>query len=566
MGSFFSAAQDVDRTASRFGPGAAAMFSFLAACGVVTLVADGEIADAAGAVGVLIGSAVTGAVFLRRARVLDGRERFGWSLIGIGILIAAFGVLVVAVMFFATGDAPAFGWTDLFFFVSYGAIATGFGSLPHTQGSPLERVRMLIDGTIGAVFLGALMLVYLVPSLMQSLETSSLVTRVVGGLYPFADLVVLTIALLVLLRRSAHRFDVRVALFSVGLVAQVIGDVIFVASAESGSFEDTEPLYVMNLMALAAIFAAAYLLRVSPPLREYAERNPSSWILVAPYLSAVGMLAVFIVDTLRSPAKQAHGVLLAATVLVGLLVIARQGVAIVENRRYVERHRNVLVSTISHELRTPLTAISGFVDLLREDGDSLSRADQSDMLDIVHSQAEYMSRIVADLIMLARDAGNDIDLRVEPVQMSEFALASIQASGVSEGVVAVECPPDLVGYVDPSRLQQLVVNLLTNASRYGGSKILVRIELRGSSLVVEVHDDGAGIPRRHEVRVWDRFERGPHRLNAATPGSGIGLAIVAAVAESHGGTATYRRSRALGGACFEVVLPASGIPADGLST
>ena len=77
----------------------------------------------------------------------------------------------------------------------------------------------------------------------------------------------------------------------------------------------------------------------------------------------------------------------------------------------------------------------------------------------------------------------------------------------------------------------------------------------GADLTFSVHDDGAGIPRRYEVRVWDRFERGPNRLNASVPGSGIGLAIVRAIADAHGGTATYTTSDVLGGACFIVRLP-----------
>jgi signal transduction histidine kinase len=104
-------------------------------------------------------------------------------------------------------------------------------------------------------------------------------------------------------------------------------------------------------------------------------------------------------------------------------------------------------------------------------------------------------------------------------------------------------------------MQQVLINLLTNAARYGGPHRLVRVVATGSDLVLEVHDDGEGIPRRYEVRVWDRFERGPNRLNASVPGSGIGLSIVLAIADAHGGTANYRRSERLGGACFEVYLP-----------
>ncbi|MCL1598958.1 MAG: HAMP domain-containing histidine kinase, partial [Actinomycetia bacterium] len=256
--------------------------------------------------------------------------------------------------------------------------------------------------------------------------------------------------------------------------------------------------------------------------------------------------------------SRADHVLLIGTITVGLLVIARQGVAIAENRAHIEQQRNALVSTISHELRTPLTAITGFIDLLREPDDVLDDAERKEMFDIVHQQTGYMARIVSDLIMLARGADSDIDLMVREVSMVDLVASAIHASGVSPQSVTVDCSPDLVGFVDPERIQQVLVNLLTNAARYGGPNRIVRVSGKGSGLILEVHDDGPGIPRRYEVRVWDRFERGPNRLNAAIPGSGIGLAIVQAIASTHGGIASYRTSEVLGGACFVVTLPARG--------
>ncbi len=70
------------------------------------------------------------------------------------------------------------------------------------------------------------------------------------------------------------------------------------------------------------------------------------------------------------------------------------------------------------------------------------------------------------------------------------------------------------------------------------------------NLVLEVHDNGRGVPKRDHNLMWNRFERGAHRFNAAIPGSGIGLSVVAAITEAHGGVASYRQSERLGGACF----------------
>lgn len=542
----------------RFGPWALAMFGFFIACGLLTAFGDQETADAAGALGVFVGSAVSGTLFLLRARAFTGRERVGWSLIGGGLLVAATGVLTVAVLFFATGDAPTFGWPDLFFFTTYAFIIAGIGTLPHTHGSPLHRWRMVLDGLIGAVSIGALMWVFLLSDVIHEMETAPLMNRVIGGVYPFLDLVVFTVAVSVLLRRSAYRFDSRLALFTVGVVAQVFGDTVFLLSGAAGSFEDAEPIYALNLLAGAAFFATAYLLEDTPPAREYADRRTPLLVLVAPYIPAVGMLFVYLIGANWAAMDDENRVLLNAMIIVGLLVIVRQGVAIRENRTLVEQQRNTLVSSISHELRTPLTSIVGFVELLEQDDGSLAPEEQREMLEIVHQQVHYMSRIVSDLIMLARGDGSDMGLKVEPVRVDTLVGASIHASGVPPQSVTVDCPRDLVAFVDPDRMQQVIVNLLTNASRYGGPHRLVRVVAKGSDIAFEVHDDGDGIPRRYELTVWERFERGPNRLNASVPGSGIGLAIVDAIAHAHGGSARYRTSEILGGACFAVALPGRG--------
>ena len=238
----------------RFGGYAIAMFVFLGICGLITVVGAREAADTAGVLGVFVGSSITGLLFLRNARHLSGRERLAWSLVGIGVIAAATGVFAVAAVFAAAGDAPAFGWTDLFFFAAYSFMLAGFIALPQTQGSPFQRTRMILDGLIGAVSIGALLWAFVLSDLMHDLEGLSASTRVIGAMYPFLDLVVFTAAMLVLLRRSAHRFDIRLAFFTVGVTAQVFGDVMFLASARAGSFEEAQPLFIANLIAVAAFF------------------------------------------------------------------------------------------------------------------------------------------------------------------------------------------------------------------------------------------------------------------------------------------------------------------------
>ncbi|MEZ5175177.1 MAG: HAMP domain-containing sensor histidine kinase [Acidimicrobiia bacterium] len=541
-------------TQQRFGPFALAVFGFLGLCGLVTLIGSKDVADAAGALGVFVGSGIAGWLFIHRARSVTGRERVAWSLIGVGLCIASMGVIVVAVVYFVQGDAPAFGWTDLFFLTTYLLVIVGAAALPYSQGSPLQRARMLLDGLIGAVSVAALLWVFLLADMTMGLAGASALTRTIGALYPFLDLAVLTVAMSVLLRRSRHRFDVRVALFTAGVFFQVVGDIAFFASGQTGSFQDANPLYVINLIAIGLYFASASLVGQPSIGREYADRNPPLWTQVAPYVPAVGMLGVLVAEAVVGGGETVEPILVVAVIVVGLLVIARQGVAIVDNRATIEEQRDLLVTTISHELRTPLTAIVGYLDLLMENDDELER-EQRSMVSIIHEQADYMATIVSDLMMLARGSDGGIDLDIEPVRVVDLTVAALHAAGIDPSSVEVECQPALGAFVDRSRMQQVLVNLLTNAERYGGERRIVRITADGSDITVEVHDNGPGVPRRHEMRVWERFERGPNRLNAIVPGSGIGLAVVRAIAEAHGGVTTYRSSELLGGACFSVLLP-----------
>jgi two-component system sensor histidine kinase AdeS len=166
-----------------------------------------------------------------------------------------------------------------------------------------------------------------------------------------------------------------------------------------------------------------------------------------------------------------------------------------------------------------------------------------------------MARLVTDLVMLARDNHRNVPLVLTERTVSSIVVGALR--GVETGNAQIE--DDFVGdayvRVDADRVRQALTNLLSNAVRYGGGHVLVTGQLVDHDLLLEVHDNGRGVPTRFETAIWERFERGAHRLNAVTPGMGIGLAIVQAIAEAHGGRAEYRKSEKLGGACFSLLIP-----------
>jgi two-component system sensor histidine kinase BaeS len=241
-----------------------------------------------------------------------------------------------------------------------------------------------------------------------------------------------------------------------------------------------------------------------------------------------------------------------STVAVVVLTFSRQAVSIRENREQGGVDRQNLVSSISHELRTPLTSMFGMLELVRAGEIELTDSERKEFLDTAANQARHMGRIVSDLIILARDQDDTIHVAPAPCQLDQLIRDAV---GKIEGGEVVEMTASLMTVtVDPERFQQAIANLVGNAVKYGGGRVLVKV-VSGENLVVEVHDDGPAVPTKYELVIWNRFERGPRKLDSRVPGSGNGLAIVAKVAQAHGGSAGYRRSEALGGACFFVSIP-----------
>ncbi len=512
-------------------------------------------AKVVGSAGILLTNLAAAVVFVVRARGLPSQERRAWTLVGLGLGSGVLGIAVMAVMWLATGTVPAFGPADVVFLLGYAVALAGFASLPHTSGTGWHRLRVALDGLIGAVSLGTVIWVAVLSPVLPRLDEAPLWERIVGSLYPLLDVAVFVVLMIVTVRRSSYRFDLRLLLFGAGVLAQVLGDVSYLVSGVGRSFADAEPNFGFYLAAAAAFLTVALVVDRSPEPREYAERRIPVWAMILPYSAAVVMVLLLVFHVVTDGLGDTDRPLLLATTLVGLLVAVRQGAAIREARVLVERERATLVSSISHELRTPLTSLVGFLDLL-EDGEGLSDAERAEMVGIVREQALYMSRIVSDLLMLSRDRPEDLQVEVASVEVEAMLRTAVSACGQRPEAVLVDVEPGLRALVDPHRIRQAVINLLVNATRYGGPTRLVEARHgRGAALVIAVHDDGPGVPRRYELAVWERFERGAHRYDARIPGSGIGLAIVAAVARAHGGVATYRRSERLGGACFALELP-----------
>ncbi|MFE7105828.1 sensor histidine kinase [Streptomyces sp. NPDC057575] len=239
-----------------------------------------------------------------------------------------------------------------------------------------------------------------------------------------------------------------------------------------------------------------------------------------------------------------------------------------EARQESETRVRQFVADASHELRTPLASIRGYAELTRR-GREETGPDTRHALGRIESEAERMTGMVEDLLLLARlDAGRPLGLEstdLSPVVVD--AVSDARAAGESGHHWRLELPDEPAAvHGDPTRLHQVLVNLLANARTHTPPGTTVAVRVRGAAgrpwVTLEVEDDGPGIPPELLPHVFERFARGDASRSRSAGSTGLGLAIVQAVVAAHGGRAEV--DSVPGRTVFAVHLPAEPVkPAAG---
>ncbi|MGD9795447.1 MAG: sensor histidine kinase [Acidimicrobiia bacterium] len=218
------------------------------------------------------------------------------------------------------------------------------------------------------------------------------------------------------------------------------------------------------------------------------------------------------------------------------------------------------VADASHELRTPVASIRAFADLYRQGG-LTTEADVADAMRRIGSESARVADLVEDLLLLAKlDEGRP--LLSEPVDLAQIVRDCALDVSVTHPSrdVRVRTEGDITLTGDDAKLRQVVANLLDNALVHGGDEAVVSLVARreGDVCVIEVRDDGEGFVTERPDQAFDRFWRGdPARVRAGT-GSGLGLSIVRAIIEAHGGMVTLTSAPGMGTnvRCVLPVVPA----------
>ncbi|MEX2134372.1 MAG: ATP-binding protein [Acidimicrobiia bacterium] len=527
----------------------------LLAAGIIAVLVSPERADTIGFLGLIVGMSTAGILFFRRSKGLERSERIVWRMIGAGTLSVMIGILVTGVLTEIGVDVPSIGPLDAFFLGAYATLLVALITLARVESGGREWLPTILDALVGGISLAVLVWTTLFRDLIDSFEGAHWWQTLIAATYPILDVAVVFGLIILIIRRSHFRFDPRLIFLALGLSVQVVSDFIYLRTGIAGSFAEASPAWSVLLLATTLFVATAAIVDITPAKREFPELEVPLMALLWPYLLAAGLLAVHVSTYYQLALDADAKLLLDAVLAVGILVFLRQMVSIRRNQSRVERQRSELVASVSHELRTPLTAIVGYLNLLTDDGDDFPEDARNEMIAEASNQANHMARLVSDLVMLARGVHRNLPLEITEVSVSSIVNAALRGVGPEGTSIDVEINADVLVRVDAGRVQQALSNLLSNTVRYGGDTAILVSKIEGDDLVIEMHDNGDGVPTKYEAIIWQRFERGANRLNATNPGLGIGLAIVQAIVMSHGGSAAYRRSERLGGACFSLVLP-----------
>jgi PAS domain S-box-containing protein len=230
----------------------------------------------------------------------------------------------------------------------------------------------------------------------------------------------------------------------------------------------------------------------------------------------------------------------------------------------VSRMKDEFLATLSHELRTPLNAILGWSQVLRHERSDPRTLDEA--IEVIDRNARAQTQLIEDLLDMNRIASGKIRLDVQRVDLATVvrsAVESVLPSARNKGIDLRTVLDPLAGPIsgDPSRLQQVVWNLLTNAIKFTprGGKIQVLLERVNSHVEINVCDTGEGISPDFLPHVFERFRQADASMTRKHRGLGLGLAIVKQLVELHGGTVRAKSAGEGHGATFTITLPVMAV-------
>lgn len=236
----------------------------------------------------------------------------------------------------------------------------------------------------------------------------------------------------------------------------------------------------------------------------------------------------------------------------------------IEDLQASEQMRKEFVANVSHELRTPVTSIRSYAETLCDAAEGMDGETRQRFLEVIVRESDRMTKIVQDLLTLSRfDAGSfSFDFQLFSFEKSvqdvyNAQLLEAQKHGHNFGLQIESELPEIVG--DKARIEQVLINMLSNAIKYtpDGGRIRMTAGEKDGTVWCTVRDNGIGIPKQDQARVFERFYRVDKARSRESGGTGLGLSIAYEIVQRHDGTMTLTSQKGKGTA-ITVSLPVGG--------
>jgi signal transduction histidine kinase len=230
----------------------------------------------------------------------------------------------------------------------------------------------------------------------------------------------------------------------------------------------------------------------------------------------------------------------------------------VTDERRLEAEKSDFIATVSHELRTPMAGVHGAAQTLLRRDSELTDEHRRELVEMIATQSERLVRITEEVLLATQIDRGELSVEREAVDVGALARATVEAMRTQlpePVVVEVDVDPDVaVAAGAPARLQQVLVNLLDNAAKYGDTPITIRVDTADGVVRITVADAGPGLTLAEQQRIFEKFYRAGPQLTRTSGGTGLGLYISRELVQRMGGRlAVYSEPGA--GATFVVELP-----------
>jgi signal transduction histidine kinase len=512
-----------------------------------------------------------------------------WRLLGSAALAWGLGQVVFTVLELRGGEPHVPSLADAGFLTALPLLIAGVLAFPTAPMRATARLRTLLDGLLIAASLLFVGWATVLGDAFSHNVTSTTLERVVTLAYPLGDIVAGTIAL-VLLTRSRGRGVVHLSMIAAAVFSLLIADLGFAYKYLTGSYDSGAMIDAGWVLGWLLLTATALKPTVAELRRSDDEEEPSITRLALPYAPLVMAAVTGLV--IQFVAGEFEPFLVYTGTMIGLLVISRQIVALVENRqlnanlratvlqlsereqelkdslrrelaaadrlRAADAMKDTFLRAVSHDLRTPLTAMLGVAVTLERTRLNLPREQALDLVAMLVEKTRKLERLLKDLLDLNRLEEGVLEPNRSLTDVRELVHRVVtEVDQLAGWPIDIEAEP-IQAFIDGPKVERIVENLLLNTTRHTppGTRVWVKALARGADLELIVEDAGPGVPAELAGTIFEAFRRG----GAAAPtvaharGVGIGLSLVARFAALHGGHA-WVDERWGGGAAFHVLLP-----------